>query len=272
MKPQAMRVLLTGAAGGIGGELARSLAASGARLLLAGRDQAALQALASSLGGPERATTCAADLREEASLLRLATTAAAWGCNVVVHAAGRPAFGAAPLPAAQLREVLDTNLLAPMLLTQALLPHLQAQPAAQVLFVGSVLGSLGVPGFAAYGATKGGLRAYAQALRRELGGGPVRVQLLAPRATRTAFNDDATTAYNRATGTAEDAPAAVAAAALRLLVDEAAERTLGWPERLAVRLNGAFPTLLDGVFGKHRAALAARRPHAGPSTQPRPAP
>lgn len=269
MKPAAMRVLLTGAAGGIGAEVARTLAAAGASLLLAGRDEAALQALASSLGGPARAATCVADLRDEAGLQKLATTAAAWGCNVVVHAAGRPAFGAAPQPATQLREVLETNLLAPMLLTQALLPHLQAQPAAQVLFVGSVLGSLGVPGFAGYGASKGGLRAYAQALRRELAGGPVRVQLLSPRATRTTFNDPAAIAYNRATGTAEDEPATVADAVLRLLADGAAERTLGWPERLAVRLNGAFPTLLDGAFGRHREALAARRK---PAPQPRPAP
>ena len=60
-----------------------------------------------------------------------------------------------------LQRVLHTNLLAPMLLTQALLPHLRSLPVAQVLFVGSALGRLGLPGFSAYSASKFGLRGFA---------------------------------------------------------------------------------------------------------------
>jgi short-subunit dehydrogenase len=159
-----------------------------------------------------------------------------------------------------MQAVLQANLLAPMQLTQALLPQLQRQPRAQIVFVGSALGRIGLPGFSLYTASKAGLHGFAEALRRELADTPVRVQLLAPRSTRTAFNDAATESYNRATGTASDSPQQVAQALLALIGSEAAERYIGWPERLGVRLGGAFPPLLDSSFKKHRDQLAAVSP------------
>ena len=107
----------------------------------------------------------------------------------------------------------------------------------------------------AIGASKAGLHGFAEALRRELADGPVRVQILGPRSTRTGFNGSAVEAYNRATGTAMDAPEAVAAALLKLIESEAAERFIGFPERLAVRLNSLLGGLLDGSFTKHRRCL-----------------
>ena len=99
-----------------------------------------------------------------------------------MHNAGVPSFGplepiASP---AQMQQVLQTNLLAPMLLTQALLPHLRRLPRAQVICVGSALGRIGLPGFSVYGASKFGLRGFAEALRRELADTPVRVQYPRP--------------------------------------------------------------------------------------------
>lgn len=265
MRPQDARILLTGATGGIGQAGARLLARAGAKLMLAGRSPARLAAQARELQAlhGDCASWREADLTDAAALSGLAQAAAGWGCNVLVHAGGAPAFGLAAAQEPQaLQRVLATNLLAPMQLTTMLLPHLQAQPAAQVLFLGSALGAIGLPGFSTYCAGKFGLRGYAQALRRELADTPVRVQFLGPRSTRTPFNDAAVEAYNRATGTAMDEPGAVAQALLQLLQDEAPERFLGFPERLAVRLNGAVPTWLDGAFARHRKAAAdtAARP------------
>lgn len=155
--------------------------------------------------------------------------------------------------------MLATNLLAPMLLTRALLPQLQSQREARVLNVGSALGRLGLPGYAAYSASKFGLRGFSEALRRELAGTPVRVQYLAPRATDTGFNDARVEAYNRATQTRSDSPEVVADAALRLLASGAAERFLGFPEALAVRINGLVPAWLDRAFGRHNDALRRTR-------------
>jgi short-subunit dehydrogenase len=249
------RVLLTGAGGGIGEAMARTLAGAGASLLLVGRSAERLAAQARSLG-PARAEWVRADLSQLEGIAAVAEAAARWRANVVVHAAGLPCFGSLDaVPAAQMAAVLQTNLLAPMLLTQALLPQLRRQPRAQVVFVGSAVGSIGLPGFAVYGASKAGLQRFAEALRRELADTPVRVQLLGPRSTRTAFNDAGVEAYNAATGTAMDSPEAVAAALLALIESEAAERYLGFPERFAVRLNGLLGALLDGSFVRHRRSL-----------------
>jgi short-subunit dehydrogenase len=154
-------------------------------------------------------------------------------------------------------EVIHTNLLVPMRLTQALLPALRQQASAQVIQVGSALGRLGLPGYAAYCASKFGLRGFTEALRRELAGTPVKVQYLGPRSTRTRFNDARVEAYNRATKTQMDSAQVVAEALLALLVSEAAEKFIGFPEKLAVRLNGLAPTLLDGAFGEHRRQISS---------------
>jgi short-subunit dehydrogenase len=265
--------------------MAQRLRAAGAAVLGVGRGERPVQDVAAATGqratlvasegstrsaaqgapeGTARGTTedmsdwVQADLTTADAVTRIAEAAAAWRANVLVHAAGLPAFGAmARTPSGQMQAVLQTNLLAPMSLTQALLPHLLRQPEAQVVFVGSALGRIGVPGFSVYGASKAGLHGFAEALRRELAGGPVRVQTLGPRSTRTGFNGAAVEAYNRATGTPMDAPEAVAAALLQLIESEAAERFIGFPERLAVRLNGLFGGLLDGSFAKHRRSLPA---------------
>jgi short-subunit dehydrogenase len=244
MKAADARVLLTGAGGGIGSAMAEALRDAGAAVMGVGRR-------------PGPGTWVQADLATVDGIAAVAGAASAFGANVVVHAAGVPAFGALrTLSPAQLQQVLQLNLLAPMQLTQALLPQLLARPRAQIVFVGSALGRIGLPGFSAYGASKAGLHGFAEALRRELADTPVRVQILGPRSTRTGFNDAAVEAYNRATGTAMDTPQVVAAALLALLESESAERFIGFPERLGVRLNGVLGARLDGSFARHRRSLS----------------
>lgn len=262
MNTRQARVLLTGSSGGIGQAVADALVRGGAAVMLAGRSPARLSAQRRQL--QQRAATGdqvewhETDLQSAASIDQLAKSAANWNCNTIVHCAGVAAFGRLEaLDPAQIASVLNTNLLAPMLLTRAMLPHLRSMPRAQVLFVGSALGAIGLPGYSAYSASKFGLRGFAQALRRELGGTTVGIQYLGPRSTRTPFNDEHVAAYNRATGTAMDAPGLVAKALLAQLQDEKPERFLGFPEKLAVRLNGFAPLLLDGAFATHRQSLPA---------------
>lgn len=249
MKTADARVLLTGANGGIGRAMAAELQAAGAAVMGVGRG-----------ARPADEPWVRADLTTPEGIAAVAQAAALWRPNVVVHAAGLPAFGAlADVPAARMADVLQANLLAPMLLTQALLPQLLALPQAQLVFVGSALGRIGLPGFSVYGASKAGLHGFAEALRRELAGGPVRVQTLGPRSTRTGFNGAAVDAYNRATGTASDTPQVVATALRELIESDAAERYVGFPERLAVRLNGLLGAALDGSFVRHRRHLDTPR-------------
>jgi short-subunit dehydrogenase len=274
MRPQAARVLLTGAGGGIGQAVAHDLLKAGAAVMLVGRSPARLQAqaldLASATGAPAlRLTWREADLTHSGHIGRLAAEAQSWQCNVVVHGAGLPAFGRLETQnPEQLQAVLQTNLLAPMLLTQALLRHLQRQTHAQVICVGSALGRIGLPGYSVYSASKFGLRGFAEALRRELRGSSVAVQYLGPRSTDTPFNDASVVAYNRATGAAMDPPERVAAELLHLLRSGAAERFVGFPESFAVRLNGLVPAWLDGAFKRHRHSLPGTASVAEPVAMP----
>jgi short-subunit dehydrogenase len=277
MRAGEARILLTGASGGIGQAAAEAFVEAGASVLLVGRSAAALSTQASDLSlrcGAEaaRATCHAADLTVPQDITRLCDAASAWGANVLVHCAGLPSFGRfESIDALDMQRVLLTNLLAPMMLTQTLLPHLRCLPKAQVICVGSALGRIGLPGFSVYSASKFGLRGFAEALRRELGGSPVRVQYLGPRSTLTGFNDGDVEAHNRATGTAMDTPERVAGAMLRLLESEAAERFIGFPERFAVCLNGLVPTLLDQAFTRHRDILPrAGRAESVATTDPHP--
>ncbi len=220
MKLHDARVLLTGASGGIGGAAAQALRAAGAEVMGVGRSAA--PAL------PSGTAWLQADLASDAGIERVAAAASAWRANLLVHAAGLAAFGSLPaLAGAQIDEVLR----------------------------GSVVGRIGLPGFSVYGASKAGLHGFAEALRRELADTSVQVQILGPRSTRTALNGAAVERYNQATGTAMDAPEEVAAALLRLIDSEAAERFLGFPERFAVRLNGLLGAGLDGAFVRHRRSL-----------------
>jgi short-subunit dehydrogenase len=266
MKPADARVLLTGASGGIGQAVASALVETGAAVLLVGRSAAPLAAQCQALqrgAEPARVQWRHADLDDLASIASLAHAAADWQCNVVVHGAGLASFGRLDSARPEdMHRLLRINLLAPMALTQALLPHLQRQRRAQVVCIGSVLGALGLPGYSVYGASKAGLRGFAQALRRELADSPVRVQYLGPRSTRTAFNSVSAQAYADATRTACDPPQVVAQALVEMLRDETAERFLGWPEKFAVRLNGLQSTLLDSAFDAHRKHLPPAAPPA----------
>jgi short-subunit dehydrogenase len=191
------RILLTGASGGLGQDLARGLAGAGAAVLLAGRDAVRLAAIQAELGAS--ADSVVADLTTAEGIAAANTAARAFGVNVLINNAGVGAFGLFDQQAwPTVEQVLATNLEAPLRLTHALLPWLKAQPTAAVVNVGSMFGSLPYPGFAAYSAAKAGLRGFSQALRRELADTPVAVIHIAPRVIDTPLNTEAVNQLNRA--------------------------------------------------------------------------
>ena len=238
-------VVLIGASGGIGAALAAALVDAGATVLAVGRDPVKLNTMVHrhrpGAVVPVTADLCTARGRE-AVVARAASMAPS--LLVIAHAQG--AFGLMQDQSeAELSALVQTNLVAPMLLIRALLPLLQAQPEAAVVAVGSTFGALAFPGFAAYSASKFGLRGLVEALGREHAGSHVRFQYLSPRATRTAFNTPAVDALNAELKTAQDAPAHVAAQLLEAIRRGDRRRQLGWPEKLFVRLNGIFPAMID---------------------------
>lgn len=238
------RILLTGASGGLGRELARELAGAGAKLLLAGRDATRLSEIAALLGDDCRIVR--ADLNRPEGIAAAAGAARDFEVNMLINNAGIGSFG---LYAEQhwpsVEQVLATNLEAPMRLTHALLPWLQSRPQAAIVNIGSTFGSLPFPGFAAYSAAKAGLRGFSQALRRELADSQVAVIHLAPRAIDTPLNDDAVNALNRALNNHSDSALTVARQIVAALAHGRGERHFGFPERLFAWINGVAPALID---------------------------
>jgi short-subunit dehydrogenase len=250
-----MRVVLTGATGGIGRALARELANSGASLLLVGRNEERLIDLERELLLNDAVVThVAADLGKFEGISRVANAARMMSggpANVLINNAGVNEFGVfATQQATDIAAVMTTNVVAPMLLTHALLPILSRHDEALIMNVGSILGSIGLPGQVAYAASKFGLHGFSEALRRETQGTSIKVLYVAPRATNTEMNDAAIRRFNEATGTASDEPDDVAERIIRALGVQRKERFIGWPERLFVKLNALFPSLVDQSMRK----------------------
>lgn len=250
------RAVLTGASGGIGAAIARRLAPRADFLILVGRQRQALDALAAHLGDCKVQVVCG-DLREAQTLATIAATVrSGGGINLLVNNAGVSSFHAFETQApGAIRDLIDTNLVAPMLLTRELLPLLGQASTAQVINIGSVFGSVGFPGFVAYGAGKAGLAGFSQALRRELSDTAITVRHFSPRATRTAINSAAVDAMNLDLGTAEDTPDAVAHAFMDFLGGKTGQYTLGTKESFFVLLNKMLPALPDNAIRKQLAQI-----------------
>lgn len=183
------RILVTGASRGIGRAIAVRLAEPGRELILHGRDEAALAAAAAAAAGRGAAVrTVAADLCTPEGVRLTAEAAGDGPLLALVHNAG----GAVVKPVEQIslaewRQSLDLGVTAPFLLTQVLLPRLEAGSA--IVHVLSVAARQGFPGWGAYCAAKFALEGLSQCLRAELRGRGVRVVNVYPSATASELWD-----------------------------------------------------------------------------------
>jgi short-subunit dehydrogenase len=257
MNLKTANVSITGAAGGIGSEIARQLAAHGASLLLADLRQEPLERLAAELEGKAPIVAVAAcDISSEEGRAALVARSRELGVNVLVNAAGVNPFGfVESQPAAEISRTMLINAVAPMLLCQAMLPVLGASASAHIINVGSTFGSIGFPGFCTYSASKFALRGFSEALRRELFDTSIRVHYVAPRATNTSLATGRVRAMNEELGVGMDSPQVVAEAIVDALRFERRETFLGAPERLFAKINGLLPGLVDRSMRKQLAIV-----------------
>jgi short-subunit dehydrogenase len=252
MKVGGRTCVLTGATGGIGAAVARELARRRARLVLVARDEARASRLAGELEATgAEAHVLIGDILDPALPARLSAFAGqrAGGIDLLVNCAGRQSFGFfADETAKAAEDVLRVNTIAPMALTNAVLPAMIRRGHGQIVNVGSIFGSIGFPCFAAYSASKFALRGFSEALRRELAGSGVTITYVAPRFTRTPFNDGAVAAMAEALGMNQDEPESVARELVDMIERDGQNRYLGWPEKLFVRINALLPRLVDGAL------------------------
>jgi short-subunit dehydrogenase len=176
--------LLTGATGGLGRAIAQGLAGAGASLVLSGRREEDLLALAESLPGAGH-RVIVADLAEDGEAERLAAAAA--GVDILVANAGLPGTGwLAEFSAEEVKRALRVNLEAPMLLARALFPEMLERGSGHLVFVSSLSGKSASPRSSIYNATKFGLRGFALGLRTDLAPRGIGVSLVSPGFVREA--------------------------------------------------------------------------------------
>jgi short-subunit dehydrogenase len=249
VKLEAMRVLLTGATGGIGRVIALRLLEEGAHVLLVARDKAALGALIEAFAfAGDRVHAHVADLTQHTARTALCDVARQWngGIDVLINNAGLNSFSMyEDLTPEQIDQTLAVNLHAPMHLCRDLLPWLKSRESAAIVNVGSVFGAIGLPGYVAYSATKFAIRGFSEALHRELADSRVVVKYLAPRATRTAMNSSAVEEMNSRLKVAMDPPERVARELIALLKRRRNSAVVGWPEKAFVKLNAVLPGVVD---------------------------
>jgi short-subunit dehydrogenase len=176
--------LITGAAGGLGGYIARSLAGRKVNLALSDLPSSPLDELVEELRGHGvRVETVPADLTDREQLTELVERAeeAIGPLDVLVNNAGLE-FGGNFLSTtpAELEAILDVNLLATMTLTRAALPGMQERGRGHVVNMASLAGKAAVPHLASYCATKHGVVGFTHALRHEYGSEPVGFSAICP--------------------------------------------------------------------------------------------
>jgi NAD(P)-dependent dehydrogenase (short-subunit alcohol dehydrogenase family) len=187
MTQRAPVVLITGTSSGIGQAIAGAFVAKGFEVFGTSRNPQRTEPIA----GVE---LLALDVSDAASVTAAVSTVIerAGRIDVLVNNAGVGVFGAAEESSiAQAQDLFDTNFFGLIRVTNAVLPHLRAQRSGRIINIGSVLGFLPAPYGALYAASKHAVEGYSESLDHETREFGVRVSVVEPGYTDTAFDANA---------------------------------------------------------------------------------
>lgn len=233
--------LVTGATGGIGGDIARSLHAQGATVAISGRNEEKLEALASELG--ERVHVLAADLSSDDGIKDLVKRAdeAMGKIDILVNNAGLTRDGLSMrMSGDDWQNVLDVNLSAPFKLAQAVQRGMMKRRDGRIINISSVVGVTGNPGQCNYVASKAGMIGWSKAMAAEVAKRGITVNCIAPGFIATpmteALNDDQKAKINATIPAGKMGEGSdIAAAAIFLASDEA-----GYVTGQTIHVNGGM--------------------------------
>jgi short-subunit dehydrogenase len=252
--PAGRVAIITGGSVGIGAATARAFAGAGMRLALCARRRTHLESLAAELraGGAE-VSVFPLDVTDEKALRAMVDEVAArcGGVDVLVNNAGRGmAATFEDTTPAEFREILELNLLATIIGSQAVLPHMRRQGRGHIFNVSSVVGRRSIPGRAAYSATKFAMGGISEALRLELRGTGIHVSLVYPIYTATEFHDVETRRMHIPRMGPVQTADQVARAMLRCVRRPRPEVYPYRPARLLAVLSALCPSLADRVVAR----------------------
>jgi uncharacterized oxidoreductase len=260
------RVIITGGSSGIGLATAQAMTAVGAKVFITGRRPDIVAKAVDQLRATHaEASGVAADVATndgrartlEAGLENLG------GLDILVNNAGGVRAGRLEdTSEAEIRAMIEVDLVAPILLTRAALPHLRASGDGLVVNVTSGIALIGLPFYATYAAAKAGFARFSEALRRELKGEGVHVLTVYPGGTDTPMMKS-----NRAgpeLGFGREPAAAVAEAIVAGIRADAFDVVRGGEARdKMIALNRDDPAAIDQRFLGIKPALAeAVRDHS----------
>ena len=262
---------ITGASSGIGAALARALSEAGASLILSGRNEAALNGVAETCRVPVLI------LPFEATDFSRMQALAEEACNWAAHETGS-VYGlisnagisqrslAAETAFEVYQKIISVILLAPIALTQAVLPRMISSGEGQIVGISSVAGIPGTPLRSAYSAAKHGLIGYHDSVQAETERLGLHVLVVAPGSVKTNVSRNAPDAAARARGDSDDAiengmePAVAAARILDALRSGHRELILaeGAEAEMARMRRSAPDALFDSLSMQVRGAYASR--------------
>jgi len=236
--------LITGASGGIGAEIAKTLHAQGAHVVLHGTRREKLESLASELG--ERASIVTANLsdRDAVATLFEEATSATGEVNILVNNAGITRDNLAMrMKDEDWDDVLEVNMTATMTLCRSALRSMMKARWGRIISISSIVGVTGNPGQTNYAASKAGMIGYSKSLAAEVASRGLTVNVVAPGFIETPMTDVLTDAQKD--GLLANVPAArlgqpseIAAAVAFLASEEA-----GYITGATMHINGGMAML-----------------------------
>jgi 3-oxoacyl-[acyl-carrier protein] reductase len=222
------KALVTGATGGLGGAIARTLHAKGAHVALSGTRVEALEALAAELGERAVVAPCNLSDRESVEALVPAAEDKLGGLDILVNNAGVTRDNLfMRLKDEDWDSVIAVNLTAAFRLSRAAVKSMMRRRHGRIVSIGSVVGTMGNPGQGNYAASKAGLIGMSKALAAEVASRNITVNVVAPGFIESPMTEGLTEKQRE--GILSDVPmgrlgsgADIASAVLYLASDEAA--------------------------------------------------
>jgi NAD(P)-dependent dehydrogenase (short-subunit alcohol dehydrogenase family) len=185
--------VVTGGSRGIGLAIAEALVVSGARVVITGRDEAALAEAvrhASLTSGSGAVLPLRADVRDPADAARAIDEAVSkfGGLDILVNNAGVGRFAnVADMSATDWQELIGTNLTGVFYCCHAAIPRLRERGGGWIINISSLASKNPFAGGAAYSASKAGLNAFTEALMQEVRYDNIRVSYILPGSVATGF-------------------------------------------------------------------------------------
>jgi short-subunit dehydrogenase len=250
-------VLITGASSGFGEDAARLFAKEGCKVVLAARRLDRLQALAAEIqnaGG--EALAVPVDVSEPAEIkVMVQTTLDLYGkIDILFNNAG---YGSMDWfekldPERGIETIIQVNLTGTMLVTHAVLPHMLARGKGHIINMSSVAGLIAPPLSATYSAGKYGVRAFTDALRREVAPLGIKVSGIYPGPAKTEFGQKLQRTKSRETVKRLKYPHLSSPYVARRVVDVAKRPVrslvIPWYFRVITGFDTLFPSLVDRIL------------------------